>query len=735
LFAILALWVTVSGSASAAIAHPPVVNFYPSDLTMIPGGSDLVFVDVASTTKVLFEIYYAPDGITAEFSQQVVTNSGFTYITVNVGPDVAPGRYSLWVYWTWGGGYIDYGRIRITVTDQAGNPGPMLWTKGSGTDTNWFSELNWTNPVAGGNGPPGQSNDVFFCNKKNDKTISAPGVVNNVVNKRVWVNSLNYTNAGGAHTTLISSNVTLTVNAGGLTAGAAGNPTTFAVETNAILGEGSLVLRGPLMVSQGASQADGHNVTLDLSGLASLSMTYIYDEFGYYVSSPSVGIGQPLAFDGTTNKAPSGTLYLAQNNDLYLTRLALGGNLSTNISSIGSALYLGQMNQIYIDDIETGLANSGPALIAFNPALTNRTAYFRGGNYTSTSVSQWSIADNSGNAVAPLYATNDFTGGYVDILASVMTVGRGSATTRYTGTGVLTFDNGIVGVDQLYLGEQTAVTGASGAGYVNVGTNAQLSANSLWLTYGAVPAYPTNFGMINISGGSVTAGMVDKAGGTATINVKNGGTLNITSSAGKPARALSTIALSGGSTFVLPRATNSPTVYVTNCLATNSTFRLSLDVGSPATNMLVRNLIVRGTNTLAFDSWGLLESPALLPLFSYTGFNGSLTNFALAGLPEGWSGLLLQDTVRRTIWLSVAPTETIAPQISSYGLVNSSFLLGVSGGFPGAPCYMLSSTNLALPTSSWTRATNLFDMTGNLVSTNAVDPGTPQRFFQIQIPW
>jgi hypothetical protein len=56
------------------------------------------------------------------------------------------------------------------------------------------------------------------------------------------------------------------------------------------------------------------------------------------------------------------------------------------------------------------------------------------------------------------------------------------------------------------------------------------------------------------------------------------------------------------------------------------------------------------------------------------------------------------------------------------------------GGVAGAPYYVLTSTDLALPLSQWTiLATNLFGGAGEFEFTNAVN-GTPQQFFRVEVP-
>jgi hypothetical protein len=63
-------------------------------------------------------------------------------------------------------------------------------------------------------------------------------------------------------------------------------------------------------------------------------------------------------------------------------------------------------------------------------------------------------------------------------------------------------------------------------------------------------------------------------------------------------------------------------------------------------------------------------------------------------------------------------------------------ILSAANGQPGAPCYVLASTNLALPLSNWTRlaTTNVFDPAGAFACTNAIESGLPQNFYRLQVP-
>ena len=58
-----------------------------------------------------------------------------------------------------------------------------------------------------------------------------------------------------------------------------------------------------------------------------------------------------------------------------------------------------------------------------------------------------------------------------------------------------------------------------------------------------------------------------------------------------------------------------------------------------------------------------------------------------------------------------------------------------TNGVPLENYFVLTSTNLALPKSNWTRlATNQFDANGGFAFTNAGGTNSSRGFFQLQLP-
>jgi hypothetical protein len=76
-----------------------------------------------------------------------------------------------------------------------------------------------------------------------------------------------------------------------------------------------------------------------------------------------------------------------------------------------------------------------------------------------------------------------------------------------------------------------------------------------------------------------------------------------------------------------------------------------------------------------------------------------------------------------------------APKFGLISVSGNNLILTGANGVPNSTCYLLASTNLALPFNQWTVvATNTFDGNGNFNFTNAPDPKMPQTFYQLEMP-
>jgi hypothetical protein len=160
---------------------------------------------------------------------------------------------------------------------------------------------------------------------------------------------------------------------------------------------------------------------------------------------------------------------------------------------------------------------------------------------------------------------------------------------------------------------------------------------------------------------------------------------------------------------------------------------MGLEPGSMASNVQgLTNMVYGGTLQLTN-----LAGPHPFPFGSYTLFYASNYSGAFNNLvpstpgPGGrWdTSELTVDGTLRVLSANVPP-----PNIHRAVMIGGSLVLTPFPGVPYDPCYLLTSTNLAVPLANWACiTTNYFDVNGNTSFTNAIFPGEPGRYFQLKV--
>lgn len=118
-------------------------------------------------------------------------------------------------------------------------------------------------------------------------------------------------------------------------------------------------------------------------------------------------------------------------------------------------------------------------------------------------------------------------------------------------------------------------------------------------------------------------------------------------------------------------------------------------------------------------------------LFNKAG-SGSFTTISLPTLSGGLTWITTNLTVNGTISV-LGPTPQ--PVITNVVVSGSNVILSGINGTAGNPYKLMTSTNVALPMSSWTPAvTNLFGVGGTFSVTNSMDPAKPANFYRLQVP-
>ena len=129
----------------------------------------------------------------------------------------------------------------------------------------------------------------------------------------------------------------------------------------------------------------------------------------------------------------------------------------------------------------------------------------------------------------------------------------------------------------------------------------------------------------------------------------------------------------------------------------------------------------------------LAGTPALgqsFPVFNAASSSGDFSSLA----PQLSGGLRWRFNPASGV-LSVVSTNLQLKFASVTLLGKTNVILLATNGVPGGTNYVLTSTNLTMLRTNWARlATNVFDVSGNLNFTNAVNANTPEQFFLISVP-
>jgi fibronectin-binding autotransporter adhesin len=507
----------------------------------------------------------------------------------------------------------------------------VTWTNG-GPDLLWTTPANWSTGIA-----PTSADPVIFGNASTTNA-AGPGAVNNIVSANQTVRSLSYsiTNIGvNYHNTQLSPGVTLT-----LSDAAAGN-TLFVgsgtdaganqlIATNSIFGAGTLDFEntsGSINVRQGTGTGTvgvggtNHAAVLNMTGLDK----FVANAGRFLISGDGGG--------GANVSRLVGVVYLAKTNTIALSgtapQLLIGeqpsnGRANPPIGLLPSYLFLGQTNAIFADVIRVGGSKSPAVSMLFNPAFVNPSAYFRG--QTAERVTTYSIGDNSVQTTSNQGSdgTNDFSGGAVDIKADTLYVGRGESgggNAAGTGGGVLIYGPGIVDVNNLEVGYQSASGAGSAIGNVQINGGTLLVSGNLRLArYVGGAGVPQ--GTLSANNATITVGGLQAGGGVVNFSLANSTLTSVSNAFGAVGSALSSFGITN-STLSLPTVNGGASVTTTN-----------LNLGG-------------ATNKINISSMPVLSGyPSVLPIIKYSALSGT-PNIGLGTLPvsvPAFKGYLTNDT-------------------------------------------------------------------------------------------
>ena len=167
------------------------------------------------------------------------------------------------------------------------------------------------------------------------------------------------------------------------------------------------------------------------------------------------------------------------------------------------------------------------------------------------------------------------------------------------------------------------------------------------------------------------------------------------------------------------------TLTVSNNLTLTAGSVSSFGLGTNSDRIVVKGNLALGGTLNVTNIGGLVARTNTL--FTYTGtLSGSL---AFGTMPAGFK-FVLATNVAGQVNLLVGK-----PVITTTAMVSTNLIFTGSGGIATSNYYVLASTNLALPVTSWTRLnTNVFDSSGRFAFTNAVVATNRNRFYLLQMP-
>jgi autotransporter-associated beta strand protein len=181
---------------------------------------------------------------------------------------------------------------------------------------------------------------------------------------------------------------------------------------------------------------------------------------------------------------------------------------------------------------------------------------------------------------------------------------------------------------------------------------------------------------------------------------------------------------------------NTGTLTVTNAVTLGGTAWMKLNrANTPNSDQVVSSLstVTYGGTLLVTNIGAALHVGDTFTLFSGGGLSGS--SFGSITLPNYY----YFDTSQLGVNGTITVTNAFKPALSSVdfsGLASSgTIVLNATNGAANGPITVLTSTNLALPLSSWTsNSVTAFDGSGNLTGFSiTVDPAAPQLFISLQV--
>jgi autotransporter-associated beta strand protein len=424
---------------------------------------------------------------------------------------------------------------------------------------------------------------------------------------------------------------------------------------------------------------------------------------------------------GAFIKAGAGDCNLGYANpalEIYSNLVVNGGSLTFNYDSSGGTSSLGAVpSSLNPSNI---VFNGGSMHVGHSTTIgATRGIYVASGGGTIEDVvsSGGTVTINSpisgpGNISIPnghagvtsgviLAGNNTYTGTMTVGASSQVTVGSGASGTLGTGD---TTDNGTLAFNRTgsytyggnITGSGTIVKNAGGAVTL---TGACTYSGATTIGAGALLVDNTNASAITVNSSGVLGG-TGVLGGAVTV--KTGGTL----------------------------ALGTGTLSVSNNVSITGNVSVSVNSSaspSSGTAIVTGTLANSGTGTIVVNNVGpALKSGDSFQLFSQPVSGGDTMTISGGGVQ--WANNLLSSGSISV----VGPLPT--PVINGFSLSGTNLVFSGTNGYTGGGYYVVASTNLLSPLSSWKPvSTNQFGSGGVFSVTNAIVPGTPVNFYTLKL--
>ena len=440
-------------------------------------------------------------------------------------------------------------------------------------------------------------------------------------------------------------------------------------------------------------------------------------------------------------KTGAGTLFIPNANPLFNGPFLVSGGMvviTNSASAAGTAMISLNNGTLFSGPIANTISNSGTSTWSITGAgnVSPSSVVVGAGklyvNPTNTSVftpaGDWSgfagtVTLTGNNPQYRLYGNN--------LGSAAAAYDLGTAGNFFNRNGGITVQLGsLTGSAGAILSGATSVAAATTYVVGALNTNSTFSGKITDGSSGITTFVKVGSGTFTVSGSNSYSGgttvsngtllvnnSIGSGTGTNFVNIYSGATLGGTGCISGPVSILA-----GG--ILLPGSPTG-TLTISNSLTLNPAAISSFGLGTNSDRVAVKgNFALGGTLNVA-NTGGL--DVGTNTLFTYTGtLSGSL---ALGALPAGLKFVLATNVPGQVNLIAARPVITMAT------LVSSNFIFTGTGGLAASNYYVLTTTNLAWPLSSWTRlTTNQFAALGNFSLTNPAANRSLNQFYLIQFP-